>query len=527
MESVSQVWGHTWHQGLQPGRALMFVLGLLAGFCLAVVILVLPSKDGADPSGSWSFAQGRDGSFLMTTKTGLINTTITTTSTSAATSAAPCSGAASAQQAQPGGIGVEDSISTAAVLAELERNSANVSENCNQWYGNAMFVNMRHDVVDIFTPGAKTSVGGRGSRASCMRRAPFGIDRFLCTFEEAELVNFQPDYYQKPSVAYHGVEFAVRGCELAATTQNWGWWEKYTAENLHLKKSLSCRQWVEHPVLLYAFWNPSMSNMYESFHDLLSLFEAVLALQWEFRDVELLITNQLSAEKPWKDGVYFPLFDVIRAAFSVRGIRYGHEWYKNGTCFRRIALPPSPGASTLTVNGGRSGQTSCWGPVLVSVRNSIFYLMRESVEPASKAGCQVVLLHRGAGERQVNSNALIAAVTQELSLRNLSSTYTASVFDPVGKPLATALRVMAGTALLFGVHGAGLTHAMFLRHGAALLELFCADRQSSNGHYRTIAALVGLRYFMAEQGTCAAFTGRIVLDSVFQAIPSSSQSFIC
>ena len=63
-------------------------------------------------------------------------------------------------------------------------------------------------------------------------------------------------------------------------------------------------------------------------------------------------------------------------------------------------------------------------------------------------------------------------------------------------PLAEQLKVIRGTDILVGVHGAGLTHAMFLPPDSALVEILPAEFQHKG--FRNLAQMLGHRYFSSH-----------------------------
>eukprot|EP00418_Pyrodinium_bahamense_P023202 CAMPEP_0179141416 /NCGR_PEP_ID=MMETSP0796-20121207/67821_1 /TAXON_ID=73915 /ORGANISM="Pyrodinium bahamense, Strain pbaha01" /LENGTH=294 /DNA_ID=CAMNT_0020841131 /DNA_START=191 /DNA_END=1075 /DNA_ORIENTATION=- len=287
-------------------------------------------------------------------------------------------------------------------------------------------------------------------------------------------------------------------------------------EHLVSKPSLACRHVVRHPVLMYMCWeSPTFKNVYESFSDFLSVFEAALTLQWDFPDLEVMLSN-VKENSP-----FFPVFEAFRRLYGGRGLRYSTQWYKNGTCFRSLALPPSPGLSTLSANRGRAGQTRCRAPVLAAAVTVIRGLFPEA-RGQPPAHCLLALMHRGSGQRSMDSQRVVLGVTLALKKKPNLGKYSALVYDPVGKPLHEGISVMASTAVLFGLHGAGLTHALFLQTSAVLLELFCGDRTSSNGHYKTIAAMMGIRYHLMSQGNCASYLPAAVAAKVLEAVPTEA-----
>ena len=60
-------------------------------------------------------------------------------------------------------------------------------------------------------------------------------------------------------------------------------------------------------------------------------------------------------------------------------------------------------------------------------------------------------------------------------------------------PMQKQLQIIADTDILIGMHGAGLTHALFLPKHAALLELFPGSG-STPAHFKSIARWRGLKY---------------------------------
>ncbi|TQV95614.1 DUF563 domain-containing protein [Cordyceps javanica] len=68
-----------------------------------------------------------------------------------------------------------------------------------------------------------------------------------------------------------------------------------------------------------------------------------------------------------------------------------------------------------------------------------------------------------------------------------------SVVDFASMPLHQQVQVARHTDVLLGVHGAGLTHSMFMRPGAVLVEVLPAD--FAHKGFRNLAQMLGHRYF--------------------------------
>uniref|UniRef100_A0A914XRD1 EGF domain-specific O-linked N-acetylglucosamine transferase n=1 Tax=Plectus sambesii TaxID=2011161 RepID=A0A914XRD1_9BILA len=99
---------------------------------------------------------------------------------------------------------------------------------------------------------------------------------------------------------------------------------------------------------------------------------------------------------------------------------------------------------------------------------------------------KITLLLRKTGWRNLNNSDEIAAL---LKTRNDADVEVVS-FNKGSKSLEEQLQLIQNTDLLVGMHGAGLTHLLFLPPWAALLEIFdCND-----GCYRDLARMKGVYY---------------------------------
>jgi EGF domain-specific O-GlcNAc transferase len=80
-----------------------------------------------------------------------------------------------------------------------------------------------------------------------------------------------------------------------------------------------------------------------------------------------------------------------------------------------------------------------------------------------------------------------------LALRTTYPNITINVVDFAAINLQKQIRIISNTDILAGVHGAGLTHAMWLPHGSALVEIQPMDVLHKG--FRNVAALRGVKYF--------------------------------
>jgi len=76
-------------------------------------------------------------------------------------------------------------------------------------------------------------------------------------------------------------------------------------------------------------------------------------------------------------------------------------------------------------------------------------------------------------------------------------------------PIRNQLRAAANSDVIIGMHGAGLTHAMFSPLGSALVELMPGYNTATNWHFRSIARWRNLVYenWIADQISDDSSTG--------------------
>jgi glycoprotein 2-beta-D-xylosyltransferase len=61
-------------------------------------------------------------------------------------------------------------------------------------------------------------------------------------------------------------------------------------------------------------------------------------------------------------------------------------------------------------------------------------------------------------------------------------------------PVGDQLKLVADSDVIIGMHGAGLTHTMFMPQGSGLIELMPAINMAANWHFRSIARWRNLVY---------------------------------
>lgn len=87
------------------------------------------------------------------------------------------------------------------------------------------------------------------------------------------------------------------------------------------------------------------------------------------------------------------------------------------------------------------------------------------------------------------------------ALRGAFPNVNAQAIDLAALPMAEQLRIVQSTDVLVGVHGAGLSHAMFMREGeGAIVEIQAAGLPTTQdqARFKNLAAMLGRKYFSAE-----------------------------
>ncbi|KJZ68787.1 hypothetical protein HIM_11818 [Hirsutella minnesotensis 3608] len=98
--------------------------------------------------------------------------------------------------------------------------------------------------------------------------------------------------------------------------------------------------------------------------------------------------------------------------------------------------------------------------------------------------------------RRTNTRKLLDEDTHMQALREAIPHINLQVIDFATIPFVEQLAIIRGTDLLIGVHGAGLTHLMFLQPASALLEILPENFQHKG--FRNLAQMMGIGYFRAH-----------------------------
>ncbi|TQB75216.1 hypothetical protein MPDQ_003469 [Monascus purpureus] len=162
--------------------------------------------------------------------------------------------------------------------------------------------------------------------------------------------------------------------------------------------------------------------------------------------------------------------------------------------------------------------------VLVFYRLDIIENESESADSGSKRKTVVTFIDRREKRRLINQEQHLASLRDALFNTTTTTTTTAGikVVDFAALSFEEQLRVVRETDVLVGVHGAGLTHGMFLRPGSAMVEILPGGLEHRG--FRNLARQMGHRYFcvsgeaqgdwqQSDVGVGEEFVG-VVLDAI-------------
>ena len=247
----------------------------------------------------------------------------------------------------------------------------------------------------------------------------------------------------------------------------------------------SCDLWIEEPTMVVKL--DATTNMYHHFCDFFNLYLSQ-HLNYSLSGLEPGVWATDKQVLLMENLPYRSAFSPAWSAFTSRPLLGLAELAGRTVCLRRAVFPlPPRGVFGLYYNTPLVG--GCHNSAMFRSFSS-FLLERLGVptpaRPANRRIHVTFLSRNSARYRRVTNEAELAAALRQTGL----FTVTVAEFGP-RMPLLEQLRQVAATDILVGIHGAGLTHSLFLPDWAEVFELYnCEDA----GCYRDLAALRGLGY---------------------------------
>lgn len=183
-----------------------------------------------------------------------------------------------------------------------------------------------------------------------------------------------------------------------------------------------------------------------------------------------------------EDGPYFDLWGLLARKPIIR-IKDMPE----GTVFENIIVP-LPGGSNPMWQGDWE-EHSCHTADLLrafSSRTTEFYGI--AAQPRRRTRDLVVtIIDRKETRRLIDQDAYVEELGRQ------SQHVTIQTVDFASIPFKEQLEIAQRTDILIGVHGAGLTHAMFLPSNSAIVEILPAGLEHKG--FRNLAGLLGHAYY--------------------------------
>lgn len=199
------------------------------------------------------------------------------------------------------------------------------------------------------------------------------------------------------------------------------------------------------------------------------------------------------------DGPYLGLWKLfsgrepIRLG-QIRGNPEALEFFNNTN--QHLILPFAGAANPTWQNDWSVSNCTRSDTLRVFVRRVLGHYGIQKLPSSAVKGQPVrvtVIDRKRANTRQLaNQDLLIAAVRARFPLVEVHTVDFGTL------SFAEQLAVAQSTDVLVGIHGAGLTHTMFLRETSAVVEIQPLDMDSTYMGFRNMAGMRGVSYFRAE-----------------------------
>jgi protein O-GlcNAc transferase len=229
----------------------------------------------------------------------------------------------------------------------------------------------------------------------------------------------------------------------------------------------------------------STYNMYHHFCDFVNLYAS--------QHLNFTHPSSFSTDNHiliWETHDYWSPFAQVFSAFSENHIWTLNYFKGQRACFKNIVFPLLPRMifglyyNTPLING-------CENSALFhAFSEHVLHRLHVEREPPVNKKVRITFLSRNTRYRNVlNEKELIKRIS-----KNSDYDVRAVVFDKNIK-FVDQLQITRNTDVLIGMHGAGLTHLLFLPKWATLFELYnCGDPNC----YKDLARLRGVNYLTWE-----------------------------
>ena len=217
--------------------------------------------------------------------------------------------------------------------------------------------------------------------------------------------------------------------------------------------------------------------------DVLSLAEKARSEQSSVALPRIAVSQVIIVDKDAR-GPYWDLWDL----FSEKPTQFLADMGSAPEleCLDNVVIP-LPGGSNPLWQGDWEARPCDQSPLLDVFRHRILHHFGVHPQREPKANVTLTFVARRKSRRLLQEDHLLSL------LRSRYPDVIVQAVDFAAIPLAEQLQVIRNTDVLAGVHGAGLSHAIFLPAASSVVEIL----PPSLGHkgFRNLAKLLGHRYF--------------------------------
>lgn len=209
---------------------------------------------------------------------------------------------------------------------------------------------------------------------------------------------------------------------------------------------------------------------------------SINALFYSMSDVD---NTQVMILDNYDEGPYFDLWSLFAKRPTVRA--------RNMTTALTTSeniIVPLPGASNPVWQGDWDIHNCDRSPLLTTFAQRILSFYNLATIPASHPDIVLTFIDRRSTRRLLDQDSHLAALRAHIPHLKVQS------IDFATLSFAEQIKAVRGTDILVGVHGAGLTHAMFLPESAVVVEILPEGLEHKG--FRNFAALLGHAYFSAH-----------------------------
>ncbi|XP_028854811.1 EGF domain-specific O-linked N-acetylglucosamine transferase [Denticeps clupeoides] len=254
--------------------------------------------------------------------------------------------------------------------------------------------------------------------------------------------------------------------------------QTYTELDFHPISDGRCDVIVERPTLFMKL--DAGVNMYHHFCDFVNLYITQHINNSFSRDLNIVMWDTSFYE-------YGDLFEEMWRAFSDHSITHLKSFDSKRVCFRHAAFSLLPRMRYgLFYNTPLISDCHTEG-MFRAFSHHVLHRLNITQEDGKEGRIRVTLLARSTEYRRIlNQQELVAALETApwLEVRVVDYKYKEL-------PFLEQIRITHNSDIFIGMHGAGLTHLLFLPDWAAVFELYNCQDESC---YRDLARLRGLHY---------------------------------